>query len=229
MLRQNPDPLTSEFDDPNNRNLPPQPVAQSRLGGDVVSAAGRMDIQQEMNRLEEMILDSPRVPLSRRTLIDEDQILEQLDLLRLSLPPAFQEATEVLNSKEAILLEAEHYAQEVIHDAERRASEILNEMGLIRQAEEEAKQIRQRVQRECEEIHTQAVSEVDQLRRQVQQEIEELRMMAIAECEDIQRGADAYADRVLRDMEQQMVDMIRVIRNGRQQLQIDASSASMHE
>ena len=107
---------------------------------------GGVDLQRELNRLEEILLDSPRVPLSRRTLINEEQFLEQLDLVRLNLPSAFQEAAEIVVHKEDILQEAEQYAQEIIAAAEQRAAQILNDMGLVRQAEMEATQIRQQVQ-----------------------------------------------------------------------------------
>lgn len=39
-------------------------------------------LQQELNRLEEMILESPRIPFTDRTLVQEKQILAQLDLIR---------------------------------------------------------------------------------------------------------------------------------------------------
>jgi F0F1-type ATP synthase membrane subunit b/b' len=168
-----------------------------------------------------MILDSPRIPLSRRTLIDEEHLLEQLDLVRLSLPEAFHEAEEIVRHKEEILLQAEQYAQEIIEAAERRAAQILNEMGILRQAEIEAQQIRQRVQQECEAAKEQTISELERMRRQAQQELEEMHRLAMEECEEIQAGADEYADRVLKEMELQLGEMLRVVRNGRQQLQPD--------
>jgi F0F1-type ATP synthase membrane subunit b/b' len=179
---------------------------------------GGIDLQRELNRLEEIILDSPRVPLSRRTLVDEDQLLEQLDLVRLNLPPAFQEATELVVHKEEILQEAEQYAQEIIAAAEQRAAQILNDMGLVRQAEQEAAQIRHQVQIECDAIQQQTLADIDQMRRQAQQELDEMQRRALAECEEIQAGADDYADRVLRDMEQQLSEMMRVVQNGLRQL-----------
>jgi F0F1-type ATP synthase membrane subunit b/b' len=178
-----------------------------------------IDVQRELNKLEEMILDSPRIPLSRRTVIDEEQILDQLDVIRLHLPSAFQEAIEIVQHRDEICMEAEQYAQEVIETAERRALQILDEIGLVRQAELAATQIRQHVQQECEAAQAQTMAEIERLRRQAQQEVEEIRQRMLDECDDIQAGADAYADRVLKDMEQQLGDMIRVIRNGRQQLQ----------
>lgn len=187
-----------------------------------MSRSGSVDIQRELNRLEEMILDSPRIPLSRRTLIDEEQLLEQLDLVRLSLPEAFHEAEEITRQKDELLLNAEQYAQEMLEAAEQRAAQIMNEMGILRQAELEAQQIRQRVQQECELAKEQTIAEIERMRRQAQKDMEEMQRMAIAECEEIQAGADEYADRVLKEMEFQLNEMLRVVRNGRHQLQPDA-------
>ncbi|MGI0487943.1 hypothetical protein ACN4EK_21095 [Pantanalinema rosaneae CENA516] len=178
-----------------------------------------------MDRLEEIILESPRIPLSRRTLVDEEQLIEQLDLVRLSLPDAFHEAENILRHKEEIFLQAEQYAQEIIDTAERRAAQILNETGIVRQAEMEAQQIRQRIQQECDAVRDQTINEIERMRRQAQQELEEMHQMALAECEDIQAGADEYAERVLHDMEMQLAEMLRVIRNGRQQLVAEQSMA----
>ena len=168
-----------------------------------------------------MILDSPRVLWSRRTLVDEEQFLDQLDLVRLSLPEAFHEAEEIVRQKDEILTQAEQYAHEMIEEAERRAAQILNETGIIHQAELEAQQIRAQLQQECEAVQEQTIAEIDRTRRQAQQDLEEMRRLTIEECEDIQNGADGYADRVLRDMEAQMAEMLRIVRNGRQQLQIN--------
>lgn len=178
---------------------------------------GRVDIQRELEKLEDMILDSPR--LLSRTLVNEDQLLAQLEVVQLNLPSTFEEAKKVLQEKEEILQEAEQYAQDIIEAAERRAAQILDEMGLIRQAEMEIKQIRQRMQQECDEAQEQTLLEIERMRHQSQQEVEELRQRALAECAEIQAGADMYADRVLSDLELQFSDMIRVVRNGRQQLQ----------
>lgn len=170
-----------------------------------------------------MILDSPRLPIWGRTVIDEEKIIEQLDLIRLSLPEAFHEADAIARHKEEIFLESEQYAQEIIETAERRAAQLMNESGIVRQAEMQAQQIRQRVQQECESIREQTIAEIDRMRRQAQQELEEMQRMALAECEQIQAGADDYADRTLHDMEMQLAEMLRIIRNGRQQIQVDST------
>ncbi|MEB3233408.1 MAG: hypothetical protein VKJ64_20540 [Leptolyngbyaceae bacterium] len=190
------------------------------LARDHAPSLQETDIHRELNQMEELLLDSPRIPLSRRTLVDEDRILEQLDAIRLALPDVIHDALNVVRQKEAILQEAEQYSQEIIASAERRAVQILDEMPLIRQAEMEAAQTRQQLQRECQALREEFLAEMEQLRRQTQQEADDLRQRAIAECHDIQQGADDYADQVLRDMEHRLTTMLTVIRNGRQQLQV---------
>jgi F0F1-type ATP synthase membrane subunit b/b' len=163
------------------------------------------------------------LPFSRRTLVDEEQMIDQLDLVRDSLPRAFHQAQEILKQKQDIILQAEQYAQTLIEQAERRAAQILDETLIIQHAEREARQIRQQVQQECEAAQAKTLAEIEQLRRQAKQEVDALRKQAIAECTDMQRDADRYADRVLKSMEQQFAEMLRVIRNGRQQLQLEAA------
>jgi cell division septum initiation protein DivIVA len=173
-----------------------------------------------------MILNSPQIPLTGRTLVDEEQLLEQLDIVRLNLPIAFQEAEIIVRHKDEILQEAELYAEEIIEAAEERSGQILNEIGLVQQAKTEADRLRQQVQLDCEAIQKATITEIEQIRYQAQQEMEQMRARAIAECDEIQNGADDYADHVLGNIEQQLSDMLQVIRNGRRHLETEQPSVN---
>ncbi|MGB7440719.1 MAG: ATP synthase F0 subunit B [Coleofasciculaceae cyanobacterium] len=208
MLRRDPTRI-----DPPEHEKPSEPS----------SGAGDIDIQRELDRIEEIIFDSPRIPFTRRTLVDEEILLAQLDLVRENLPSAFEQAEKIVRQRDEILLQAEEYAQEIMEAAERRADQILDELGIIEQAELEARRIRQQVQQECEVIQEQTFSEIERMQLQAQQELEQMRQLVLAECEDIQNGADDYADAVLTSIEQQLNDMLRVVHNGRQQLQPEPS------
>ena len=187
------------------------------------------DLQQELDRLEEMILDSPRIPLVRWTLVDEDRLLNQLDLVRMNLPEAFEKAMEVLQQKQDILSEAEEYAQKIIQSAQQRAAQILDETGIIQQAQGEANQFRQQVQQECEAMQHQTLAEIEQMRHTAQQELQQMFQRTQAECAQIQNGADEYADRVLNNIEQQLAEMLKIVRNGRQQLSPNSVSRSSQD
>ncbi|MEH2062638.1 MAG: DivIVA domain-containing protein [Nostoc sp.] len=198
--------------DLNGSNPPPQ----ESLGGE-----GSIDIQQELNRLEEIVLSSLRIPLTGRTLIDEEKLLDQLDYIRVALPSLFQEAAAVLNQKDEILLEAEEYGQQVVEAAQAKRAQILAESDIIHQAEQEAEQLRRQVQQECEGIMQETLAEIDRKRYACQQELELMRQTAIAQAQEIEDGADQYADGLLGNIEQDLKEMLRIVTNGRQQLQID--------
>jgi F0F1-type ATP synthase membrane subunit b/b' len=179
------------------------------------------DIQGELNRLEELFIDSRHFPFTRFAIVHEDDFLDQLDLVRESLPEAFRQAEEVIRQRDELLTQAEEYAQKVVEDAERRATQLINENVILRQAEYEAQQLRSQLQSECDAAQDRTIAEIEQMRQRTQQDLEGMRQLGLQEAEEIQRGADEYADSVLRDMETQMSDMLRVVRNGRQQLKIN--------
>jgi cell division septum initiation protein DivIVA len=178
-----------------------------------------LDIQAELNRLEELFIDSRHI--LRWAIVHEDDFLDQLDMVRESLPEAFRQAEDLLRQRDDILAQAEEYAQKVVEDAERRATQLVNDNVILRQAEYEAQQLRAQVETECSSAQDKTIAEIEQMRQQAQQDLEEMRRMSLQEAEEIQRGADEYADAVLRDMEAQMSNMLRIVRNGRQQLKIN--------
>lgn len=179
-----------------------------------------------------MILASPRIPLTGKTLVDEDLLLDQLDAIRLSLPDAFAKALEIIGRQEEILQEAEDYGQELVDEAERVAARMLNETGIIQQAQQEADQLRQQTQQECQQLRQQTrqecqqlsqttLAEIEELRQEAHQDLEKMRAAAFADCREIEDGADDYADAVLTNLEEQLATMLRVIQNGRKRLETE--------
>lgn len=213
----------------------PQPVAESPEAAaepaakETQPASGRsggLDIQRALDRLEEIVLDSPRIPFGRRTLVDEELLLDQLDAVRLNLPAAFREAEAIVRQREQILFEAQQQAKDIVEGAKQQAARAISETELVRHAQLEADTIHRQVEEECQAAREQVLAELEQARQQAAAELETMRRSAIAECEAIQDGADDYADRVLGNIERQLGDMLRVIRNGRQQLQQESDRAA---
>ena len=194
------------------------------------SAPERFNIQQELDRIEEIVLESPRVPGFGKTMVSEDELLDQLDVVRVNLPAAVQESVQIVQQREEILVEAEQYAQEIVAAAEKQAASILNEMSIIRQAEAQAAQLRSTTEQECEALRSQTLGEIEQLQSQARQEWEETRTRTVTAAKTIQEDADTYADQVLENMERQFMEMLHVLRNGRQKIQggqsLDVESAT---
>lgn len=214
MLRQD---LTSSNSHPNKRThiSEPLPEPPPQAG----NALLRLDIQQSLNVLEELILESPRVPFSRRTLVDEDKLLDQLDRIRLNLPTAFREALAVVEQQAAILTEAEQYARSVVYEAEQEAMRRLDELGIVQRAEAQAQQVKQQLQQDCEALRVKTLAEMEQWQQASQQHWEQSKQQAEADCQAFKDEADTYAAQVLQRVEQQLLEMLNVVHNGRQSLQ----------
>jgi cell division septum initiation protein DivIVA len=216
-------PQLSNSEPNHNGNYPPPEYSNGAINGEN-PRTGNVDIQEELNRLEDLILSGWRVPLAGRTLIDEEKLFEQLDFIRVSLPSLFQEAAAILQQKQEVMLEAEEYGQQIVEAAQAKRAQILAESDILRHAEREAEQLRRKTQQECEKMMQETLAEIDRRRQACMEELEQMRQSAIAQAQEIENGADQYADSVLENIEQDLKDMLRIITNGRQQLRQDNPS-----
>jgi len=176
------------------------------------------DLTGELDKLEDIILSGVRIPFISKTLLIEEILLNQLDLIRINLPDCVEQATQILQQRQKILTDAQNYAQKIVENAQRKASQLLDESRIVQQAESQAYQIRRQVQQDCENLQRKTISEVDQIRQKIQQDAIALRQQAISEAEEIQNEADVYADQVLSKLERDLGEMLRIISNGRQQV-----------
>ncbi|TVQ48673.1 MAG: hypothetical protein EA365_01175 [Gloeocapsa sp. DLM2.Bin57] len=177
-----------------------------------------LDIEEQINQLEEIIFDSFHLPLTSLSLINEQRLLRQVDQVKAKIPEQIEQAINILQRKKIIISEAEDTARHIIDSAQKRANQILNETGIIQQAEMEARELRQTVQSECEALHMHTLAEVEKMRTSAMAELEHLQNTTLQEAERIQRGADDYADAVLNNLEQNLHEMLRILENGRRQL-----------
>jgi len=210
MLRQD---LTST--NGSNNNAVDRSAAATEQAANQSETVKRLDIQQSLNVLEELILESPRVPFSGRTLVDEDQLLEQLDRIRLNLPTVFQEAMQIVQQRDRIISEAHQYAQDMMDAAEQEAARRVDDLGIVQQAESQARQVKQQLEQDCDALRSQTRAEIEQWQTAAEQYWDDTRQQTEDECLALRHDADAYAAEVLQNLEQKLADMMRVVRNGR--------------
>ncbi len=176
-----------------------------------------MKLHQELDKLEELVIDSG-IHFMGKAILDEEKLCQQIDQVRLAIPESIAKAEEILQYREQVISDSERYAQKTMEMAQLRAERMVEESAIVRQAELEAQEIRRQTQLECEEMRNQAINEVNQMRKQAQKEWETLRQRMTEEVEEMQRGADRYSDQVLSNLEAQLLEMLRVVQNGRREL-----------
>jgi hypothetical protein len=151
-------------------------------GNDVLRARREPPSPHEINpfidEIEEMICSASKVPLTSKALVDQEQCLATLDVLRANWPLEVLEAQRVLAKEGEVIDRAEMEAEEIKRRAERQAGLILDQNQLIRVAEvraeeviesaqQEAARIRERAQQDARDVYEGLEHELDSLMRDI--------------------------------------------------------------
>ncbi|AFY73191.1 hypothetical protein Syn7502_01081 [Synechococcus sp. PCC 7502] len=179
-------------------------------------------MHKELDDLEDMLLDT--FTIFGRKLVDEDKAYDQIDRVRAAIPEAIIKAQDILDYEEKIVLEAEQQARQIVLQAEEKARMLVDDSKILRQAEIEANQIRQHNQMESEALRSQVLAEINQLRQQYKQEQEQTRKQEIAYLQNMRQEVTEYSDRTLEDLERKMLEITKIVQNGRKYIQKELKS-----
>jgi cell division septum initiation protein DivIVA len=107
------------------------------------------DIYHLIDRLERLLNESWRMPLSAYLVINEDDFLDVIDQMRTTVPQEVKEGEKIQRERERILAQAEEEALRVVQLAQEDASKLIEEHALIEAANQRADTILERAQREA--------------------------------------------------------------------------------
>ncbi|MBC7883198.1 MAG: hypothetical protein H7Y37_18060 [Anaerolineae bacterium] len=156
-----------------------------------------MNIQKELDRLEDLILSSFRIPLLGKTLVSEEALLDVLDQVRINLPKVIEEAEQVYAIRDKLLAQAAGEAQRLLEQSEQEAMRRIA-----------ADQITQQAQAQANALLTNAAAEAERIRQE-----------ALQQAQEVQSGADQYAEKMLSNLEGNLAQLLQIVHNGRKTLQ----------
>jgi cell division septum initiation protein DivIVA len=116
----------------------------------------QLDILYLLDQLEEVLGGGSRLPLTSRTLVDEQEILDILDQIRVSIPDELKAARRLTQERDQILADAQAEADRILQAADLEAADRVAEHGLVRAAEGRAADIEERAQRKAADIRRDA-------------------------------------------------------------------------
>ena len=100
-----------------------------------------MDIMEIIDMLEETVEKASAVPLTRKVMVDKDEILDYLQEMRLIYPDELKEAKWVKGQRDKILSEAESRAANIQKNAEETQMQLIDEHEITRCAYEQANEL----------------------------------------------------------------------------------------
>lgn len=155
-----------------------------------------VDILYLVDRLEELLNAGTRVPLSSKTMVDEDEILDIVDQMRIALPEEVKLARKTTQDRDRLMAQAHEEAERVIGLAKQDAAKALAD----------ARDEGERIQKNAREEAARLVNE-HALTKAASDRIARLEQEAKAAAMATRQGADTYASEVLVDLKARLEQM----------------------
>lgn len=144
-----------------------------------------MDILYLLDRLENLIASSRRMPLMNQILLKEADILSVIDEMRTVIPDEIQQARRIVQDKERILSQANAEAANIVSRARAESERAMNREGLLRSAEGRSQE----------------------LIRQAEEQAQELVRQAKRHTEHLQNDADTYVSETLHGLKEHLTSI----------------------
>jgi hypothetical protein len=120
------------------------------------------DYAAQIEALREAIRTARSMPMSASAVVNRQELLDDLDRLEASFSAALAESNDVLNHRDAVIVEGEGSAAEIVRQARLEQDRLVSDTEVFRLA-----------QRKAEETLADARSEAESLRRDAEAYIEQ--------------------------------------------------------
>lgn len=115
-----------------------------------------MDILYLVDRLENLIAGSRRMPLVNQIIIKESDILNIVDQLRTTIPDEIKQARRIIQDKERILAQAQADANALLARARDESEQAVNREGLLKAAQARSQELLRQTEVETELLKNEA-------------------------------------------------------------------------
>jgi F0F1-type ATP synthase membrane subunit b/b' len=105
-----------------------------------------------VDRLEAVINGGWRPPATNKVMIDEQEALDVLDLMRTTIPDEIKQARRINQDREKILAQAQTEANRIVSQAQERAERMVQEDNVHHMAEERAHEMIEQSRQEAGEV-----------------------------------------------------------------------------
>ena len=133
-----------------------------------------MDILYLLDQLEEVLGTGSKLPFTSRTLVDEQEVLDILDQIRMSIPEELKAARRLSQERDQVLADARAEADRIIREAEEHAAGRVSEHSLVRSAESRASEIEDRAKDEAQQVRQEAEAYAYRVLERLHEQINQL-------------------------------------------------------
>lgn len=136
-----------------------------------------MDIQHLVDRLEQLLNESTRLPLSAYVLVGEERIYNLIDQMRVAIPEEIKRANRVEADKDRILAQAHEEAERIRGLAKQEANELVKRDAITQSSQQRAENILERARRDADALRDDADGYVVEVLSKLEEDL--LRSLAV--------------------------------------------------
>jgi len=111
-----------------------------------------MEIVYLIDRLESLISEAKRLPLTSGVIVNQDEFLKVIDQMRITIPQEIREARRLKEEREQVIARAQAEAEKIVAEAKTQVNGLLTQEKLLKAAKEESAKIIEQARREAEKI-----------------------------------------------------------------------------
>ena len=146
------------------------------------------DILYLIDRLENLIASSHKMPLVSQILVRETDIFSIIDQMRVSIPDEIKQARRIIQDKERILAQAQADASKIMTQAREESERAMKREGLLRSAEARSREILRLADEKAEQIKVEADAYVTETLRALRDHLASIEMDVGRSILSIEKG-----------------------------------------
>ncbi|WMJ76090.1 MULTISPECIES: ATPase [unclassified Sedimentibacter] len=133
-----------------------------------------MDILNLLERIEDIIEEASKFPLSNKVMIDKEEVLEVINEIRLKMPDEINRASWVAKERQRILNEAQSEADELIEKVKEQQRYLVEENEITKQSKKYAEQLIKDAEVKANDMKIGAYNYSDEILSKLQEKIREI-------------------------------------------------------
>jgi len=143
-----------------------------------------VNIIELLEYLQDLVENSPKVPMSGKVMIDKREVIEVIDQIINYMPDQFKKAEWVINERERILNEAKKEYDSVRKETVTMMKQNVENHDIVREAKVRAQEIITSAQRDAKAIRLGSRDYSDEILTQLDKEIEDQKIKLIKGLQD---------------------------------------------
>jgi vacuolar-type H+-ATPase subunit H len=174
----------------------------------------KMDVNviELLEYVQDLVENSPKVPMSGKVMIDKREIIEVLDQIINYMPDQFKKAEWVMNERERILNEAKKEYDSVRKETMTMMRQNVENHDIVKEAKIRSQEIIASAQRDAKAIRLGSRDYSDEILTQLDKEIEDQKIKLIKSLQDSFESAAKEIDSNLSNACEVIKDNVKELR-----------------